>query len=222
MRNLKLFLVIAAVLAISAVCGSSFAFGLPSFPKLSKPASKTNGSAFDMQNKLVMDFVAGQKGILDSQAKMATALGDKDLAAKLTASSTAISSGATLENLGNSKNLSEKTSEILGKQLASAKNLTAAGKAEMEQAIPGYMAGIMALIKMKPDYQSFMDAAQQQISSAGMMDALTVRKKLAVGTYVATNGPGYSESLASTTGDFISYAKSHNISIPPDATALLH
>ena len=215
----------AAVLAISAVCGNVFAFGLLSFPKPSKPASATNGpaqgSAFDMQNKLVSDFVLGQKGILDSQAKMATALGDEKLAAKLTADSTANSSGATKDNIGRSIILSEESSKLLGKEMTHAKNLTAAAKAAMGQALPGYITGVVALIKMKPNYQRFMDAAKQQIESASMMDAMTVRKKLAVGTYVATKGPGYAESLAGTTGDFISYAKSHNISIPANATAAL-
>lgn len=217
MSNLKVFMAITVALVFVAACENVFAFGSPGFLQ----GSSTSQSAVNMQNKLVADFVAGQVGILNSQAKMAAALGDKNSAAKFQADAKALSTGATEDKLERAIQDSSKASKETKANLSKAGSLTGQAKAEMDQAVPGYIIGIAALVKMKSDYKTFLDTAQQEISSAGFMSAMTVRNKLAVGMFVATHGPSYAKSLASTTGDFLNYAKSNNISIPPDATAAL-
>lgn len=216
MSKIKAVRFLSAVLLGCAICGSAVAgFGLPGL------GSSSNTAADQMQGKLITDFVAGQISILKSQADIASALGHKDKAAQLTATANALGSGATKEKLSRGFSISEQASTDQSKDIASAKNMSAEAKAEMQKAIPGYLVGVAALVKLRPDCTNFLGSAKQEISSAGFMGAASAESKLAVGTYVATNVPGYLKSLGSTTGSFISYAKSNNIPLPADATGLL-
>ena len=196
-------------------------YGLPSFPGTSNSSSSNMTATVNMQTKLVADFVAGETSVLSSQADMTKALGLSDQSAKLEANIAALKSGATIKAMEDATAESKKTADTIASMKLGTMKLSADAKVTMIHAIPEYITGVVALIKLKPDYSSFMSAAQKQISSASLMEVSNVKDKLSVGMFVASNGPGYTESLGNTTSDFITYAKGNNISIPKDATAAL-
>ncbi len=216
----KIKSVIIGVLGISVLGLSTgvYAFGLPSFGKGSSPnISKT----MDMQTKLVGDFVAGQVSILKAQANMTAALGYEKVAAKLNADAQAFSTGATIDKIERATTDSKAASDQTSDDMKTSKVNSAAARSAMRTAIPEYLIGVVALTRLTPDYKSFMSGAEQQISSASMMQVAEVKNKLSVGMFVASNGPGYVESLGNTTSSFIKYAKGNNIQIPADASSLL-
>lgn len=218
MSKRNLFKFVSAILLGSVICGSAFAINFPSF---SKSSSSNSGAADQMQGKLVSDFMTGQVAVLQSQALIASALGNKDKAAEFTAVANSLHTGASQDDIGRAISVSKQASADQSKELSAAKKLSAEAKTTMQKAIPNYLVGVAKLIQLRPDCTNFLTSAQKEISSAGLMSAMSVKNKLAVGTYVATNVPGYVKSLAVTTGSFIDYAKSNNIPIPSDAIAVL-
>jgi len=225
MNKLKIcaLLIISGFLFSIAGVASASGFSLPTFgnsPKVQPPATQNQPDATQMQTKLIQDFVVGQKSVLVAQSDIANALGNKDLAAKLTAEVSTLSAAPTQADLGRVMASSKGADEQNEKDMASEKKLTADAHANMGKAIPEYLLGVGELIRLRPDFQNFLKQATQELSSSPMT-ALTLKSKLAEGMYIADNAPGYTESLAQTASGFITYAKGNNISVPKNATALL-
>jgi len=218
MSKVKLVMINLLGISILGLPMCVFAFGLPSFGKSSSPdISKT----MDIQTKLVSDFVAGQVSILKAQANMSAALGHEKEAAQLNADAQAFSSGATNDKLVRATSDSKVASAQVSSDMKTSKMESATARSTMVTAIPEYLIGVVALTRLTPDYKSFMSSAEQQISSASIMQVAEVKDKLSVGMFVGSNGPGYVESLGDTTTSFIKYAKGNNIQIPANVSSLL-
>jgi len=222
MINYRIVISSMAFCILLSITGTASAgLGFPSLLGTSSNSSSDMTATANMQTKLITDFITGEKSVLSSQADMTKALGLSDQAAKLNAAIAALGTGATNKSIGDAIGVSESATDQISKMKLGTMKLSADAKATMTHAIPEYLLGVVALIKLKPDYSSFMSAAQKQVSSASIMDVTKVKDKLSVGMFVASNGPGYTESLGKTTSDLITYAKGNNISIPKDATSLL-
>ena len=81
--------------------------------------------------------------------------------------------------------------------------------------------GMLRYVGLRSNVMAFKDAAQAQLTSASIMDKMSLGSKLSTGTYIATELPGHVSRLSSTLQAATAYAKSHDIPVPKDATAAL-
>ena len=215
MINRKLLaLAVAAVFAAPAV--SVAQFKLPSLPGTGGSASSSDASA--QQDQLVNAYVGADKEVLAAQAKMADAVGLKDRAAQLQATSDALGAGATKESLEQSETMqSEASQEIQAKLKDGNTKLDAAGKKKFSEALGSLGRGILKYSSLKGPIANFQSA----VTGSGITGALGAASKLNAGRYIVTSTPGHVKNLSSTLNSAVSYAKSNDIPVPADATAAL-
>jgi hypothetical protein len=215
MINRKLLaLAVAAVFAAPAV--SVAQFKLPSLPATG--GSSSNADAAAQQDQLVNAYVGADKEVLTAQAKMADAVGLKDRAAQLQATSDALGAGATKESLEQSETMqSEASQEIQAKLKDGNTKLDAAGKKKFSEGLGSLGRGIAKYANLKGPIANFQSA----VSGSGITGALGAASKLNAGRYIVTSTPGHVKNLSSTLSNAVSYAKSNDIPVPADATAAL-
>lgn len=215
MINRKLLaLALAAVFAAPAV--SVAQFKLPSLPATGGSASTSDAAA--QQDQLVNAYVGADKEVLAAQSKMADAVGLKDRAAQLQATSDALGAGATKESLEQSETMqSEASQEIQAKLKDGNTKLDAAGKKKFSEGLGLLGRGIAKYATLKGPIANFQSA----VSGSGITGALGAASKLNAGRYIVTSTPGHVKNLSSTLSNAVSYAKSNDIPVPADATAAL-
>ena len=47
------------------------------------------------------------------------------------------------------------------------------------------------MVKLEPEFKNFLQSAKDQVSSASLMEKMSVKEKLDVGMYLAMEAPGY-------------------------------
>jgi len=192
---------------------------LPKVPSLGGGSSSSGGGdAAAQQDQLVRAYVSADKEVLNAQAKMADAVGLKDRASQLQATSDALGAGATKENLEQSETMqSDASKEIQEKLKEGNVKLDAAGKKKFTDGLGTLGRGIAKYASLKGPIASFQSA----ISGGGAAAALGAASKLNAGRYIVTSTPGHMKNLSNTLNTAVSYAKSNDIPVPSDATAAL-
>lgn len=192
---------------------------LPKIPSLGGGSSASGGGdAAAQQDQLVRAYVGADKEVLTAQAKMADAVGLKDRAAQLQATSDALGAGATKENLEASETMqSEASQEIQAKLKDGNVKLDAAGKKKFSEGLGSLGRGIAKYATLKGPIASF----QSSLTGGGVAGALGAASKLNAGRYIVGSTPGHVKNLSSTLSTAVSYAKSNDIPVPADATAAL-
>jgi hypothetical protein len=192
---------------------------LPKIPSLGGGSSSSGGGdAAAQQDQLVRAYVGADKEVLTAQAKMADAVGLKDRAAQLQATSDALGAGATKENLEASETMqSEASQEIQAKLKDGNVKLDAAGKKKFSEGLGSLGRGIAKYATLKGPIASF----QSSLTGGGVAGALGAASKLNAGRYIVGSTPGHVKNLSSTLSTAVSYAKSNDIPVPADATAAL-
>jgi hypothetical protein len=188
---------------------------LPSFGGMgSKPSG--GGDLSGQQAGLVKSYVAGGKDILFSQSKLLEALGLKDQAATAQATANALGDGATEQNLQDANKVQSDSSTALSDAL---KNQTGTMDAQSKQT---YTQGLLllasGLIKYTGMKQGVAGFAKSMASPSGLMSGGSLK----TGAYIVKTLPGSISNTLSTLSNAISFAKSHGIEVPPDATAALN
>jgi hypothetical protein len=207
---------IAAVAVLAVLAGTPI-IALSQIPSFGGLGSKLGGGSdlSGQQTNLVKSYAAGGKDVLSSQSKLLEALGLKDQAATAQATANALGDGATAQNLQDANKVQSDSSTALSDAL---KNQNATLDAQSKQT---YTQGLVLLASGLIKYTGMrQDAAGFSKGLAGP-GALQAGPKLQAGAYIVKTLPGSISNTSSTLSSAVSFAKSHGIEVPPDATAAL-
>ena len=226
MLNKRVIQVVAGV-CMSGLSMGAFAWGMPKLPGVGGGSSSSGGTspaqAVSLQNKIVEQYVVGEKSVLQAQSHYAMAYGDKSQADKLDAVIKTLECGATCskKNLQTAVRVSSSANKFLTSEMAHKKHLTAVGRKEFVEGTGFYGVGILALTKVVPQLKTFMTSAQGAIKGAPFTQTLSVKHKLATGMFLAEKVPSYVGGLVKSGKEVISYARAGNIRLPENATSAL-
>ena len=193
---------------------TSSAFGLKDLKEL---GSKSNDSgSTDMsgaQTQLVKQYVSAGKSVLDGNSKMAEAVGLKKEAAAAKAASESLSEGSTKSTLSDADKTSSETSTAVSAALKNTATLDAPSKAKFADGILSLAQGLAKYAGMTNSISSFTSG----LSSVSPIMLPTLQS----GAYIASSAPSSIKSLSSALSNAVSYANSHDIAVPKDATDVL-
>ena len=212
--NMKNKVVSIAVVAVLAGLPSVGLSQVPSFGSLGSKLTG-GGDLSGQQTSLLTAYIAGGKDVLSSQAKLLEALGLKDQAASTQATADALTSGATEQSLKDADKAESDNSAALSTAMSNQSGaLDAQSKKTYTQGLVLLASGLIKYTGMKQDVANF---------SKGLSGpaALQAGSKLQSGVYIVKTLPTSTSNTASTLNSAVSFAKSHGIEVPSDATAAL-
>jgi hypothetical protein len=212
-KNLTTLTLAIFLAGAPAICFSQ----LPSFGGLGSklPGGNAGGDLSGQQTSLVRSYVAGGKNVLLSQSKLLEALGLKDQAATAQATANSLSEGATTDNLEEANKVQSADSTALTEALKSQNaTLDAQSKQTYTQGLALLATGLIKYAGMRQDVAGF---------SKGLAGPAAVQAgtRLRSGAFIIKTLPSSISNTISTLSNAVSFAKSHGIEIPPDATAAL-
>lgn len=176
------------------------------------------------QESIVQNFLIANELVNETNAVMYEAFGKKKEAAKIREEGAAMKAKATE---GDKKALKEFTVfsqenlDAVASLAAGGADLSAEGREKYVEGLVLAFESVMAGKGMTEEASAFAQSAQTQISSASMLQKAKVVKKLAAGTFVAKELPGYLKRLTTSVGGLVAYAKSADIPTPEDPTGML-
>ena len=213
MKITKLLPLVAA-LALALPFGASAQFGSLKLPGgAAVPAPPSGGDLTGQNESLVRGYVASGKEVLLANALMAEALGLKDQAATARATSAALTDGATKGNLEDANKAVSASTDAVAAALAKGPELDEKSKATFQSGMARLGLGLVRYVQLRTPAQNF--ASGLKTASPLMLP------RLAAGGYVVTTLPGSISSLGTALKSATSYAKSHDIPVPQDATQAL-
>lgn len=193
-----------------------------------KKEEKSNAAAtvdaYAMQDNLTKTYVAAATQLFEAKKGVAKALGLDDKIALLDAETKALSSGAVDEGkLKAATATSASTDQAIAEKMKNIGELNADSRKEFGKAMLPYFASLKLSKTMMTDLGNFPSAAKQQFESAGMMEKGKVMGKLAAGTYLAKEMPGFLSNQGSMFKDMYAFAKGKKIEMDPsvDPSSLL-
>lgn len=217
---------ICSAIVMAAVSSVSFAFDLPKIPgaptasAASAPAGGTDAVA--MQEGVVKKYVEAATYVNEAQTHLAKAFDLKDQVATLEAEATALKSGSIdRSTLEKQTQTSAELNDAVTKKIASGAQLSDEGKKEYTASLIPFATGVAKSTQLPAEFQSFEKAAQQQLSSASLMEKAKITNKLSAGTYLVSKGPGFISNTATSFKQIVTYAQSNKIPVPKEATDAL-
>jgi Flp pilus assembly protein TadG len=202
---------LVAALALVLPFGASAQFGSLKLPGAAVPSPSVDLTG--QNESLVRDYVASGKEVLLANALMAEALGLKDQAAAARATSAALTDGATKGSLEEENKAVSASTDAVAAALAKSPELDEKAKATYQTGMARLGIGLVRYVQLRTPAQNF--ASGLKTASPLMLP------KLAAGGYVVTTLPGSISSLGKALKNATSYAKSHDIPVPQDATQAL-
>jgi hypothetical protein len=212
-KNLAILVFATLLAGVPALCLSQ----LPSIGGLGSklPGASAGGDLSGQQVTLVRSYVAGGKDVLFSQSKLLEALGLKDQAATAQATANSLSEGSTTQNLQDADKVQSANSTAISDALKNQNaTLDAQSKQIYAQGLTLLAAGLIKYTGMRQDVAGF----SKGLAGPG---ALQAGSKLQSGAFIIKTLPGSISNTTSTLNSAVSFAKSHGIEVPPDATAAL-
>lgn len=181
-----------------------------------------------MQDQLVPTYVAADYQTILGQSKIALALGLKDQAAALAAAAQTLNTGAT-QSSDTRKQADQAYTDNqadINERLKSSDALSDEFKPIFADGLAHLGLGVVATVKLKDAAINFQKTSEAQIRSASVMDNMSLPKKLARGMYVAVtlafpHCSGDSSRVTTDLSSAVSFAQSHGIPVPSDATTAL-
>ena len=204
-------------ISLTLVTCSLFGFGLPSIPKVGgsddSKQSESGPSAEVAQEALVKDYSSAAVSVLRAQQNFLAAFGKKDEAAKAEAVATKLESSdkPSKQDLADAKAISDEANEQINELTSEESDFSEEGKAYYRAAIPYMAKGVQGLVKLANTAKNFIDNAQSEIKSAGMMGAVKLKKKLDAGLYVAPKIPSLIGDTTKNFKSLVSYGKKNKI-----------
>lgn len=175
------------------------------------------------EEAFVQKFVSTVDTVLRGQAELELAFDNKEGAAQLTAAADGLGSGSTVD-----KDVLEKTLAMSSATVASRQEKMDASAEMSAEAREHYLNGLLLSAQgaagtkgLATEASEFAKSAQQQISSASMLQKAKVTKKLAAGMFVAQNLPSFSAELVENLNFLVSFAKNMDMDVPEDATSVM-
>jgi hypothetical protein len=179
---------------------------LAQIPGFGKPSTSGGVTA----EQLVKDYSIADIAVLTGQARMLTALGKKEQAAKLEAQAAALSSGATKDGLSDSKTLQgESAKEWEDGMKAQNGKLDAEGKTKYAEGLGFLGLGVQKYVALKTSISSY----KPSLTSVG--------PSATAASYIVSTAPQQVSNLTGTLQKAVQFARSNEIPIPADATAAL-
>jgi hypothetical protein len=215
-RELQMSRLLAAILISAATITplSAQAFGIPAIPGIGGASNNTGSTDLSgAQDQLVNQYISAGKSVLDGNTKMAEAVGLMDKAAASRAAGDTLTEGATKGALSEADKTSSDTSDAVAAALKNTDKMDGPAKEKFATGILSLAQGLVKYVGMKGSFDSF----QRSLSSASPM----MLTKLQSGAYIVTSFPSSVKHLSAALGNAVSYAKSHDISVPKDATDVL-
>ncbi|AYH46125.1 hypothetical protein [Azoarcus sp. DN11] len=197
------------IVSVAAVCFAGVAaaqFGglANALPGGSKSAGGVTAES------LVKSYVSGTKYVLASDAKLLSALGLKDQAAKSELQANNLTEGATVGSLEDAVKVQTESSKQLAEGFDNSKvALDAEGKKAFTLGLVDLAKGITSYSNMSSDVSKFTPSATSIGGAAGA--AMFVVKTL----------PDTSTNLMNTLKKAVAFAKENKIEVPKEATSLL-
>jgi hypothetical protein len=206
---------LAAALVVSLITLAPAAqaqFSMPSLPGMGK--STGSGDLSGSQDQLVRQYADANKTVLQANAQMADAVGLKEEAAAMRASSETLNDGATKGSLADADKVTSDTTRKLTEKLNDKTTVVdAEGKKKYTAGLVTMASGMVKYVAMKAPFQTF----SSNIKSASPM----MLPKLQSGAYIVSNLPGNAKNLGTALSNAVAFAKSHDIAVPKEATAAL-
>ncbi len=209
-KNITALVVAALMIGIPTI-------GVSQIPSFGGFGSKLSGGGdlSGQQHNLVRSYVAGGKDVLSSQSKLLEALGLKDQAATAQATANALGEGATAQNLEDANKVQSDSSTALSDALKNQNvTLDAQAKQTYTQGLVLLASGLIKYTGMRQGVANF----SKGLTGPG---ALQAGAKLQAGAYIVRTLPSSISNTTSTLSSAVSFARSHGIEVPPDATAAL-
>jgi hypothetical protein len=212
---------VAAMMLVSAPAAMAIDLKLPGTK--AAPAEGGGADAVAMQEGLVQNYAQSAAYINAAQAELAAAFGLKERAAELQAEAAALQGGATLDKDAIKKNreLTNQASAEIDAKIAEGADLNDEGRKHYVASLTPFGKGVSSAAKLPAEASSFSDTAQAQLKSASLTEKASVTSKLAAGSYLAKEIPGFSKSTFDSFKKIVTYAQTKGIPVPKDATAAL-
>lgn len=221
---MKLFSTMALVTMASVASVPAYSFGLGDLAKLKNsltPEAATPAvDSYSAQEGLVKQYGVAATDITFAQQLFAEALGLKQEVADIQEAIDALKSGAVMDKdtIARVTELSTELNAKLQAKIAEGEELSAESKKKYASAFLPLFKGLYESKKIGVEATKFIDGAQQTISSASIVEKLSVVNKLSAGMYVAKELPGFTMSLYDTSKSLFNFAKSQSIPVPADPT----
>ncbi|MGC0152208.1 hypothetical protein ACPRNU_07075 [Chromobacterium vaccinii] len=209
-------LIVAALagLSLSAVTAQAGMFDAVTSLAGASGNSNSGADLVGQQQQLVESYTGANKQVLMAQSLMATALGAKDAAALAKAEAEALTSGATRDSLSKADSAQSTVSKAISEQQKKAGTvLDAEAKKAYADGLGSLAKGVLKYSKMANQFSGFKNA----LATASPLDL----PKLSSGAYIVTSLPGNTKNLYEALQQAVSFAKSHDIPVPKDATQAL-
>jgi hypothetical protein len=210
MKNVTAIIAAAALLTLPLSSMAQLNF-LKAIPNVLGGQGSADSSG--QSTSLVSGFVSANKEVLMANSLMAEALGLKDEAATLKATSDALTDGATQGNLEDASKAVSTSTDAVAAAMAKQPKLDAASKAKYQSGVGRLGVGMLRYVALRGPAASFS-------SSIRSFNPLALTN-LQSGVYVMTQLPTSISNLSTSLQNATAFAKSNDIPVPADATKAL-
>lgn len=201
----KTVLAILIGVTLSSVSVSSFAFGLGDLG-----GGGSSAAAGVTAEQLVEKYIGGSQNVLNAQAKMLFAVGEKDDAAKAKLAAKNLTTGATEAGLKEAQTIQTNGSKAIADKMSGVKIvMDADSKKQFTLGLVDLAKGIKNYIDMSSDVSGFKPSMTSMGSAA--TSALFIVKSL----------PDTTKNLLATLKSAVAFAKENKIEVPKEATSAL-
>ncbi len=220
---IRKLLMATSIAMVLATFSPTHAIGLKDLKLPVGGGSESSGSAEASQEKIVQSYIEALALVLGAQAELQEALGLKDKAAESRATAEALGNGSLdgKKGLQDAAGQSADADASIQKKFDDGATISAEGREHYINGLALYIQGLVATKEMAGETTEFGKQAQAEISSASMMKKGKLMSKLAAGTYLVSEIPGFTSRLASNLQKLTAFAKSAGIPVPDDATDAL-
>lgn len=210
-----------AALAIGAVSLPAGAFGLGDIAGGGDGDSGVDvGQLVSQGDGLMGRFSVAFGNMNLALANTLDALGHKEQAEQLTARGNFYIEGNIAEKDAVERDIAvtQDAVALVEESAAGSAALNAEGKQSLAAAVPHYVKGVYEATQLLPEAQEWAESVSSGISSlsSNPMKLNELRQSTAAPIFVATNLPGFMQSFAGATNNFVSFARSNEVDIPDD------
>ena len=224
MKRMTIVLAATASLFFTTQANAQFGGLKDSMDSLGDATKDVAATGDISQESIVQNFLAANELVNETNAVMLEAFGRKEEAAKIREEGAAMKAKATEGDKDALKELtvfSQENLDVVASLAAGGADLSAEGRERYVAGLVLAYESVMAGKGMTEEASAFAQSATAQINSASMLQKAKVVKKLAAGTFVAKELPGYLQRLTTGVGSLVAYAKSADIPTPDDPTGIL-
>lgn len=223
MKKSALFVVVAVMFFITNSVFAGFGGLGKTLSGATGGGSGANSSDLSAsKDSAVKSYLATTQELIASLEKSGEAFGvKKEVLEKLAAVNSLKEGNINAGNVDKAQQASKEAVEVIEKQMADKKELSAESQALLGQSMGHLAKAIVMETELVGTVQTLSTQAQSAVSSASPMEVAKLKGIADVSLTLAKALPTDLKLSKDILGSYMSYAKSKNISVPKDATALL-